>query len=78
MGTGQDKSAANWRDHLDDRLDQANRVLVQLETYRFALAVMREVGEHLPVIDETEVDKIKQVVRDLEIDLDQIRNFCHE
>ncbi len=72
-----DEAGLYWRDHLRDRVAQADEVLANLAVYRNALAAELELGTFIAVAEPADVEEIKEVVRSLleTVDWDKIWAF---
>lgn len=53
------------RSYLRDALAHADAVISELSKYRLAIAVCLETQDYLPVIEQTDMNQLKQVVADL-------------
>lgn len=54
--------SSDWKNNLTERLLQFDRLFAELNKYRTAAAVLLEMGHHLPVIDEHDIEEIRTLV----------------
>lgn len=69
--------STHWRYHVTDRLQYYDRLLAEFLKYRTAMAVIVQTGEHMPVLDTTDLDEIKNLVSELyyQINMQTIEEF---
>lgn len=68
---------ADGKDHLTDKIAQADALLKEVGKYRTALAVIRDTYNHLAALDETDIEQLRSFVLWLyqELDLSIIEDF---
>ena len=52
----------DWRDHLRDRIKQADEVLASLSAYRTALAMELELGSFVAVAEPADIAQVKEMI----------------